>query len=188
VSLLVRTSTFKHVKKTKIPRVNSHIDKTTKQVSDYVDSYHEPILEHYIGEKVVVELERKGGYIIEFEGYLYEYSKDFICIVTLNQEINNKEIIYFRKISQKNKNRKDIQIEKKNDFIFITNTSEDILILNKFLGDVINNKIDLLAFKDKVVKLIPPKDATRIEIGRLKSVDMIISRKSATVRHAIKSD
>ena len=55
-----------------------------------VGNSFEPLLERYIGNKVVLEM-IKGDKVIEYSGVLKEYTADFIEIMDINYAVKDDE-------------------------------------------------------------------------------------------------
>lgn len=55
-----------------------------------VATSYEPLLEKYIGHKVVLEI-IKGDKIVEYPGVLKDYTADFIAILDANYQIKDGE-------------------------------------------------------------------------------------------------
>jgi len=69
---------------------DKYVNQMKQELMGSVGTSFEPLLERYIGHKVVLEM-IKGDKILEFSGVLKEYTADFIEIMDINYAVSDDE-------------------------------------------------------------------------------------------------
>lgn len=69
---------------------DKHVTQIKQELMGSVATSYEPLLEKYIGHKVVLEI-IKGDKIVEYPGVLKDYTADFIAILDANYQIKDGE-------------------------------------------------------------------------------------------------
>ena len=62
---------------------NVQVNKMKNDVYGLVESSYEPLLEDYIGERVILELKRDNEWV-EYNGVLKDYTADFIELIDVD--------------------------------------------------------------------------------------------------------
>ena len=69
---------------------DKYVNQMKQELMDSVGTSYEPLLERYIGNKVVLEM-IKGDKVLEYSGVLKEYTADFIAIMDTNYAAKENE-------------------------------------------------------------------------------------------------
>jgi hypothetical protein len=146
---------------------------SNEQIKKYKPQKYDPLLECKLGKLVVVELKvpSNGMQIVEFSGYLGEYSENYILLFNPDQAYETGMLI-----------SGDQQIEHvlHQSALFVTNPYDSPLVVEE-----IN--------KEKLGIVVIPHCTARIQCGdqysgfisKRESIDIILSRHYATVRHTL---
>jgi hypothetical protein len=157
-------------------------DLGTTAVDVLNDNLYEPILEQYIGEKVVVELiiPNHDNWKMDIVGYLADYSEKFLCLMNIESCWEDEEKISLPNDGANIENEK-YSIAYKEKWILFTNNSRNNLMLDRIRKDETCTK--LLLLPGAFVKL-QKGNKMDLYIYKIRFLDIILPRDHAKVRHA----
>ncbi len=154
-----------------------------KNIVGYVGNAFDPMMEEYIGEKVVVEVE-EDGVVYEMVGILKDYTSDFLEVLNV-QHPESQEI--HLTADEMEKIEGDIELTIRDEDLHIRNTSSQPLLLH---GLETPNRVQeinaVMDYDDEVIVKLEPGEALKdIQLGFkiIREMDMICPRGHALVRH-----
>jgi hypothetical protein len=152
-----------------------------------VGNAYEPILEHHIGEYVVVDIAR-GEHISEEHGILKEYSAKYIELLNVKVEI---PLPVYLKI-QPDQIQEQIGIEHQAETVRLTNPLDRALIVREIKSEAGSRKLNV-AIPNREQHTIALQDEERdqdvtFEIDVRCLADLVLPRGVAVVRHAGKRE
>jgi len=166
--------------------LKSHNKQITDLGEDFISiaaNAHEPILERYIGKKVVLEV-LKNNQPIKYQGILKEYTDQFIELLDIHEletfqfEINLSEPF--------EKEQADINISRTKTGIQIKNNRPDSIFLSRVLSKSASRIYNQLIESNTVFELtLPPQidDEMTLYILNKRLMDAIFPRAHALIRH-----
>ena len=145
-----------------------------------VGHLHDPLLERYIGQKVVVEI-AEGDEVHEHVGIFKDYSADFVEL--LDVQAPRKERLNLAITSQQS--RHDVEIVRNQSLITVTNHGVQPLVLDSLRAE---DREELLNVVVDVGERVEIHIETGFEQADLllrvvREVDMIVPRTRCLVRH-----
>lgn len=144
---------------------------------------YEPILEKYIGKKVVLDV-RKGETEIEYAGILKEYTNEFIEILDIDQKVTTTvEVAGPDKL-----NIEDYQvvISKDGPKFIIENQGAKTLFIRKIEAGDFSKELNVVCNPFAVADFYlekPIEEIVKIYFEVVRKMDVIIPRKYCLVRH-----
>ncbi|MEZ4661362.1 MAG: hypothetical protein R2911_27750 [Caldilineaceae bacterium] len=163
----------------------AHLRDLGANVIGRVGTSHDPLLERYIGEKVVVEVLESGDEVHEHVGIFKNYSADFIEI--LDVQFPQRHLL-------------DLAAERERESVFLTakvegktlkvtnNTTQPILIQSIGAGEQ-EEMINVVAAARETIELYPQNlnEAVQLNTRVVRELDMIVPRTRCLVRHRASS-
>lgn len=147
----------------------------------HVGTAHDPLLERYIGEKVVVEVLESGDEIHEHVGIFKNYSPDFIEI--LDVQFPQRQRLQMAPGEEQQNDW--LTAKREGKMLKVTNqTNHPILLQSVGIGSE-EEMINVVVDGGETLDLYPESDAPNIELHTrvVRELDMIIPRTRCLVRH-----
>jgi hypothetical protein len=155
-----------------------------------IGSAYEPILEHYIGQYVVLDILVKEG-VEEEHGILKEYSAQYIELLSVKLEIPLR--VYLR--GRPSSTSGPVRVERVGDAMRVTNGLERTVLVGAVCQGERSRPVDAVVAPGESVdvELVEAeREATDVPIELRLSVrclaDLIVPRSIAVIRHAGKRD
>lgn len=182
VGLIVGQAQKTHPKSTLLQSQNKRITSLSQEIINVSANAYEPILEKYIGKKVVLDV-RKGEQDIEYAGILKEYTHDFIELLDIDQrEARTVEM-------------PEAKLPLENDALRFSHNGPKFSVENQEPNTLVIQKIETENRLQEMEIVCPPFTLTdfslekpitsgvKIHFERLRKMDVIIPRKYCLVRH-----
>ncbi|MCD6290179.1 MAG: hypothetical protein J7M34_06715 [Anaerolineae bacterium] len=152
-----------------------------KSIIGYVGTSYDPLLERYVGSKVVVEVV-EGDTVYEYVGVLKEYSADFLEVLDVYYPESHAVSITSDEME---KIERDLTVRLEGARLLVKNQSEYPLLLERVVcGDeekMLNIVLDL--GNEAELHLARPGCEAQVVFKIVRHVDMIVPRAHALVRH-----
>lgn len=142
---------------------------------------HDPLLERYIGEKVVVEVLETGDEIHEHVGIFKNYSSDFIEI--LDVQFPQRQLLALTPTSALQSGWVTAEIEREG--LKVTNQTDQPILLQSIDSGEEEEMLNVVVDDRDTIEIFPETKSERIElhIRVVRELDMIIPRTRCLVRH-----
>ncbi|MEM7128242.1 MAG: hypothetical protein AAF702_18060 [Chloroflexota bacterium] len=164
----------------------THLKQLGSSVIGYVGHEHDPLLERYIGQRVVVELLESDGEIHEHVGILQNYSADFIEL--LDVQFPQKQALLIQENDDQIRAKQDtshLHVKSEGEKLKVWNHGAFPVLLQS-MGEGENEELlDVLIDGGDFVELYPKnqKESTSLHIRTVRELDMIVPRTRCLVRH-----
>ncbi len=183
------------------------LTKIGKNIIGHIGNTYDPILEKYIGSKVILEI-TKNNTTIEYEGILKEYSSQFLEILNvkypLEQEISLQQVISLANISPKKETDStnsdeiyDDKIQKaveewkitltlEDNKIIVHNNGDQLIHLKKLQGVDYEHNLDVVISPNTIADFFLEKENItdlQLVLEIIRNVDIIVPRTHALIRH-----
>ena len=163
----------------------AHLRSLGANVIGRVGASHDPLLERYIGEKVVIEVLESGDEIHEHVGIFKNYSADFIEILDVQFPQRHRLELG----GQRSQKTEWLSAQVDGKTLKVTNnTTRPILIQSVGTGDK-EEMINVVAAARETIELYPENltEAVRLNTRVVRELDMIVPRTRCLVRHRASS-
>lgn len=155
----------------------------SKEVIGHVGNAFEPILEKYIGRRVVLEITREGV-TTEHVGILRDYSSEFLEVLDITDHATLEVPVYDESAAAL-AGRVELRVQGRQ--IVVHNQSGDTVYVRAVKWDGAEHEVDVVIKSgleaDFGVPEPPPKDAKLVvEIAR--KYDIVVPRTHAIIRHS----
>jgi hypothetical protein len=155
------------------------------QVIGHAGSLYDPLLEHYVGRRVVIEL-AEGNEVHEHVGILKNYSADFIEV--LEVQYPQRQALALRPDGAFESER--LVVFGRNGMLEVSNhDSWPILIVSLLSGDR-EDHINAVVDSGETIVLHPASELlgnARLQVQMVRELDMILPRSRCAVRHRAES-
>jgi hypothetical protein len=155
-----------------------------KSVVGYVGTSYDPLLERYVGTRVVVEV-TEGDVVYEHVGILKDYTADFFEILDVHYP--NKAAVQFHGEADCSEDG-HVCLRREGDTLFVSNSGSSSLFLQRLrVGDQVLPLQAVLDMDDDLELHLPEGTApeAEIELGVkvIRHLDWIVPRAHALIRH-----
>ncbi len=182
------TTLIGHVAKTgnyaSVKAGKGHVDKIGQTLLGAAGNAYEPMLERHIGKPIVVELASPSdpdNRTIELTGYLAEYSDKYLAVFNVDQPIDEKISIDMQLLED----RDDFLVEICGPKIKVTNQHDTPLIIDGLRSDQGEYRNLGVVLTNGAYTYLPLIEGSlRLELAKVKMIDLVCARKYATVRYA----
>lgn len=184
VGVIIGQAQKANPKSTLLKTQDKQITAISKEIIQVSANAYEPILEKYIGKKVVLDV-RKGDKEIEYYGILKEYTNNFIEILDIEQtEDKTVEVADEHKLTQ---NDHGIIITRDGLKFSIENKGNKILFIKQIVAENFQKKLNIICNPESVADFYTEsqiKAKITIHFKVVRKMDVIIPRKYCLVRHS----
>lgn len=182
VGLIVGQAQKTHPKSTLLQSQDKRITSLSQEIINISANAYEPILEKYIGKKVVLDV-RKGEQDLEYAGILKEYTHDFIELLDIDQRESRTVAM------------PGTQLSLENDAVRMMHTGQKFIVENQWPNTLVIQKIEAENLAQDLKAVCPPFSVTdfsleapltseiKIQLEIVRKMDVIIPRKYCLVRH-----
>lgn len=156
------------------------ISRLTGQAIGQVGAEHDPILERFIGSRVVLEL-MEDSEVHEHVGIFQEYSGQFLLLLDVSYP--QKEIIKVKASSAGSKRK--VKVEEVDGSLQITNLCDQPVLLHSLSDGKNEQLVNAVIGGDETANIFPAlsiEDANLV-FRTVREVDMIVPRSRAMIRH-----
>lgn len=152
-----------------------------KDIIGYVGTSYDPLLEDYVGTRVVMELVEQDE-VHEHVGVMKEYSSDFLEMLDVYYPWPQK--VTFKEQARASVAERVI-VEYRGQEVFIENTGEQPLYLERLTVGEEGNELDaILASGEQMVLPVDGKsDEVELHLRVASRLDVIVPRSHALIRH-----
>jgi len=162
---------------------DQYLSKVSASIIGYVGTKFDPLLERYVGTRVVVEV-AEGGVVHEHVGVLKDYSADYLQILDVHYP--NQAAV---EVSQEQECHEDrnMRIRREGLSLYVTNIGERSLYLESMQTGDINRPLNAVLDKDDELELHLPTEVVaaniKLSVKVVRHLDWILPRAHALVRH-----
>jgi hypothetical protein len=162
---------------------DQYLSKVSESIIGYAGTKYDPLLERYVGTKVVVEV-TEGDRVYEHIGILKDYTADYLEILDV-QYPREAQL----EVGQQDECREErnMRVTRKGDSLVVSNIGETSLLVQQLrLGDQVEPVQAVLDKDDELTLHVPPGAAQgKIEIDAkvIRQLDWILPRAHALIRH-----
>lgn len=159
-----------------------YLSQMGQNIIGYVGTKYDPLLERYVGTKVVVEV-TEGGVVYEHIGILKDYTADFLEILDVHYP--NQAAVQVREVDCCEE--RNLRVVREGQTLTVCNTGQTSLLLQRLrVGDEVK-PLNAVLDRDDALDLHLPEglaDAD-IELGVkiVRHLDWILPRSHALIRH-----
>ena len=163
---------------------DAYLSKVSESIIGYVGTKYDPLLESYVGTKVVVEV-TEGDVVYEHVGILKDYTADFFEILDVHYP--NQAAVQFRGETDCSDDG-HICVRREGETLYVSNSGASSLFLQRLkVGDQVK-PLQAVLDKDDSLELHLPEDTAadaEIELGVkvVRHLDWIVPRAHALIRH-----
>jgi hypothetical protein len=152
-----------------------------KDIIGYVGTSYDPLLEDYVGTRVVMELVEQDE-VHEHVGVMKEYSSDFLEMLDVYYPWPQK--VTFKEQAKANV-AEWVIVEYRGQEVFIENTGEQPLYLERLTVGEEGNELDaILASGEQMVLPVDGRsDEIELHLRVASRLDVIVPRSHALIRH-----
>jgi hypothetical protein len=162
---------------------DAYLSKVSQSIIGYVGTKYDPLLEEYVGTKVVVEV-TEGERVYEHIGVLKDYTAEYLEI--LDVQYPQEAVL---KVDQEGEccQEQNIRVERHEDTLHVTNIGETSLLLERLrIGEQVRTLNAVLDKDDELDLHLPPatgEAAVALDAKVVRQLDWILPRAHALVRH-----
>jgi hypothetical protein len=156
------------------------VSRLTGQAIGQVGAEHDPILERFIGHRVVLELMEDGA-VHEHVGIFQEYSSQFLLMLDVSYP--QKEVVKVK--ASANAARKKVDVAESDGALKITNPGAQPILLSSLSDGRTEQLVNAVIGGGETVTIFPQltiEDANLV-FRTVREVDMIVPRSRAMIRH-----
>lgn len=162
---------------------DQYLSKVSQSIIGYVGTKYDPLLERYVGTKVVVEV-TEGGVTYEHIGILKDYTADYLEILDVQYPREAQVQVGQQEQVREERNMRTVR---RADCLTVTNTGENSLLIQQLrIGDQVKT-VNAVLDKGDELELHLPADAAEgsiaIEAKVVRQLDWILPRAHALIRH-----
>jgi tetratricopeptide (TPR) repeat protein len=159
-----------------------YISDVGRNIIGYVGTKYDPLLEHYVGTRVVVEV-TEGGTVYEHIGILKDYTADFLEVLDVHYP--NQTAVHVRE--EDCCEEQNLRVVREGDTLHVANVGESSLFLQRLrVGDE-SRPLNAVLDKDDELHLHLPESATsadiKLDVKIVRHLDWILPRSHALIRH-----
>jgi len=164
---------------------NSEKDLTnlSKEIVGHIGNTYDPILENYIGRRVVLEV-TKDDVTKELAGVLKEYSAEFLEVLDIRMRTKVGVDVTSRRQASV---LESVELRVEDKKISVCNTGKDTVYVKSIKGSTISRPLDVVVrpglIADFGVEEDLPEDA-RLELELVREMDIVVPRRHALIRHS----
>jgi len=162
---------------------DQYLSKVSQSIIGYVGTKYDPLLEHYVGTKVVVEV-TEGETVYEHIGILKDYTADYLEILDVQYP---RQAVLEMKQQEECREEQNIRVERHGDRLHVANIGEASLLLERLrIGDQVRPLNAVLDKDDELDLHLPPgtnESAVAIDAKVVRQLDWILPRAHALIRH-----
>lgn len=162
---------------------DQYLSKVSQSIIGYVGTKYDPLLERYVGTKVVVEV-TEGETVYEHIGVLKDYTADYLEVLDVQYP---KQAVLEMDQEEECREEENIRVERHGDNLHVTNIGEASLLLERLrIGDQVKILNAVLDKDDEVDLHLPPdtgESAVAIDAKVVRQLDWILPRAHALIRH-----
>lgn len=154
-----------------------------QNIIGYVGTRYDPLLEQYVGTRVVVEV-TEGGVVYEHIGILKDYTGDYLEILDVHYPRPTALQIEENQDYRENQN---FRVKREGDTLYVVNAGEASLLLQNLRVGTEIKPLNAVLDKDDEIELhLPEGVATRhveIQAKVVRHLDWVLPRSHALIRH-----
>jgi hypothetical protein len=159
-----------------------YISDVGKNIIGYVGTKYDPLLERYVGTRVVVEV-TEGGTVYEHIGILKDYTADFLEILDVHYP--NQTAVHVRE--EDCCEEQSLRVVREGDTLHVANVGENSLYLQRLrCGDQVT-PLNAVLDKDDELDLHLPEGVTDtnvdLDVKIVRHLDWVLPRSHALIRH-----
>ncbi len=159
----------------------------SKEVIGHVGNAYEPILEKYIGRRVVLEITREGV-TTEHVGILRDYSSEFLEVLDITDHATLEMPVYDESGAEV---RREVELRVDGHQIVVRNRTGDTVYVRAVKWNGVEQEVDVVVKPeleaDFGVPQSPPEDA-RLVVEIARKYDIVVPRSHAIIRHSAETE
>jgi tetratricopeptide (TPR) repeat protein len=162
---------------------DEYLSKVSQSIIGYVGTKYDPLLERYVGTKVVVEV-TEGETVYEHIGILKDYTADYLEILDVQYP---KQAVLEMKQQEECREEENMRVERHGDRLHVANIGEASLLIQRLrIGDQVKILNAVLDKDDELDLNLPSganESAVAIDAKVVRQLDWILPRAHALIRH-----
>ena len=162
---------------------DAYLSKVSENIIGYVGTKYDPLLERYVGTKVVVEV-TEGGAVHEHIGILRDYTGDYLEMLDVQYP---KQAILSIEQEEASREEDNMRVERHGNDLHITNIGETSLLIEQLRVGDLTRSINAVLDKSDDLELHLPSGAkeaaVQIDAKVVRQLDWILPRAHALIRH-----
>jgi tetratricopeptide (TPR) repeat protein len=162
---------------------DAYLSKVSESIIGYVGTKYDPLLERYVGTKVVVEV-TEGGTVHEHIGILRDYTADYLEMLDVQYP---KQAVLSVDQEEDDREEQNMRIVRHGESLHVTNIGETSLLIERLrVGDQVKT-LNAVLDKEDQLELHAPRgtgETTAVIDARvIRQLDWILPRAHALIRH-----
>jgi hypothetical protein len=162
----------------------------TGSVVNLAANAYEPLLERYIGQPIVVEIQLPNpagatgsATLVEFPGYLVDYTQKFLAVFNVDQTPVEKLEIKLEPGKAPSPDLADLKITTTDQDTIIQCQGKDAFILVQLACGVHTADLQIAIIPGTTLVLGPLEKPTILTVERTRQIDLIVPRTRARIRY-----
>ena len=159
----------------------AHLKTLSSELIDHAANAYEPILEHYFGRRVVLELV-EGEEVREYVGLLRNYTATFVELGDIRHAVQ-----YRLSTSERGLRLPGLEVTRVDEGFRLANTTGQVVHVDALAGPDGRTVADV-SLADRADVLLErgphPGEVTHLEVTYARAADLVAPRTGAVVRHA----
>lgn len=162
---------------------DAYLSKVGESIIGYVGTKYDPLLERYVGTKVVVEV-TEGGAVHEHIGILRDYTADYLEMLDVQYP---KHAVLSVEQEEECREEENVRVARHGDSLHVTNIGDSSLLIERLrVGDEATT-LNAVLDKDDTLQLHVPagtqQAAVSIDAKVVRRLDWVLPRAHALIRH-----
>ncbi|HNS50833.1 MAG TPA: tetratricopeptide repeat protein [Anaerolineae bacterium] len=162
---------------------DAYLSKVSESIIGYVGTKYDPLLERYVGTKVVVEV-TEGGTVHEHIGILRDYTADYLEMLDVQYP---KQAVLAVEQEEECREAENVRLARLGDSLSVTNIGDSSLLIERLrVGDEATALNAVLDKNDTLQLHVPAgtkESSVAIEAKVVRQLDWILPRAHALIRH-----
>lgn len=161
---------------------DEYLSHVGQNIVGYVGTRYDPLLERYVGTKVVVEV-TEDGMVYEHIGILKDYTAEYLAVLDVHYP--NQTQVKVRE--QDCCEEQNLRVAREGDTLHVSNIGDTSLFLQRLrVGDAVKPLNAVLDKGDELALHLPgdaPAEDVELEVKVIRHLDWILPRSHALIRH-----
>ena len=162
---------------------DAYLSKVSQSIIGYVGTRYDPLLERYVGTKVVVEV-TEGDKVYEHIGVLKDYTADYLEILDVQYP---KQAVVEMDEQDECREEQNLRVERHGDSLHLSNIGETSLLVERLrIADRVTPLNAVLDKDDELDLHLPPgtgESGVAVDAKVVRQLDWILPRAHALIRH-----
>lgn len=161
---------------------DDYLSQVGQSIVGYVGTKYDPLLERYVGTKVVVEV-TEDGVVYEHIGVFKDYTSEFLEILDVHYP-NQTQV---RVLEEECCEEQNLRVVRDGDVLHVSNVGQTSLFLQRLRVGSEAKPLNAVLDKDDELTLHLPQDASandvELDVKIIRHLDWVLPRSHALIRH-----